>query len=165
LFQKKKFKDYGIPPQHLSVKEISNEIDLKEYKIFTIVRNPFDRLVSEFCHFKNSKLTEDYHHLNFTDFIDVCLKLEPEKRKWIFDNHLEPQVDFIDINFDIKIFKYENLNECFKWLKDVTGENLEFGHERKSDRKHYREYYETEDVIRKVEDFYRVDLDYFDYIF
>jgi hypothetical protein len=165
LFQKKKFKDYGIPPQHLSVKEISNEIDLKEYKLFTIVRNPFDRIVSEFCHFKNSKLSKEYHHLNFTDFVNVCLKLDSEKRKYVFDGHLETQSDYIRGEFPIKIFKYEDLQECFDWLREITGEDLKFGHEKKSDRKHHSEYYETEDVIRTVEDFYRVDLDYFDYIF
>jgi hypothetical protein len=165
LYQTKKFKEYGVPPQHLTIEELSKELDLKNFKLFTIVRNPFDRLVSEFVYQKTCWRTKDYHDLSFSEFVNTCLSLKTENRKWIFDSHLELQVDFIRGEYPVKVFKYENLQECFDWLKEQTGENLKFGHEKKSNKKHYTEFYDSEDLIRIVEDFYRVDLDYFDYSF
>ena len=135
FFLFKKFKDYKVTPQHLTLTELSEEIDLNGYKIFTIVRNPFDRIVSEFAFHTECRMTKDYHHLNFSEFVDTCLKLDQEQRKWIFDGHLELQVDYIRSELPVKIFKYENLQECFDWLKEQTGENLKFGHEKKSNKK------------------------------
>lgn len=172
FYQKKKYKDYGVPPQHLTFEELSKELDLSGYKKFAIVRNPFDRIVSEFHHYENNELAKNYHDLCFTEFVETCLNLENKERKYIFDGHLEPQVDFIRGDFDIKIFKYEKISECFDWLMDITQENLVFGHERKaSNRLNYKEYYKLNNslyclkTISLVEDFYKEDLKQFNYEF
>lgn len=165
FYKRGKYKDYGVCPQHLTLTELSKEIDLSNFTIFSVVRNPFDRIVSEFEYHKECAMTRDYHHLTFPEFVDTCLKIEPLKRKYIFDGHLELQTDYICGEHPVKIFKYENLQECFDWLREITREDLKFGHERKSIRKDYRDYYTDVETIKTVEDFYRADLDYLDYTF
>lgn len=161
-----KYKKYEVCPQHLTHQELSLEIpNLSEYQLFTVVRNPFDRIVSEYNFYHETWWAKEYYNLNFDDFVRICLSIDKAKRKFCFDGHLEPQVDYIRGDLPVKIFKYENLEECFYWLREITGENLNFGHERKAERKNYKDYYDNVETIKIVEDFYRDDLDYLDYNF
>lgn len=154
-------------PQHFSLKEIEKIMGdkLNDYDLFTIVRNPFDRIVSEYYHVKYNYLTTNYKDLCFDKFVENILNMDSEKRVWIFDGHMEPQSSFLNgvNNHLVKIFKYENLDEVFSWLKTKTGKPLDFGHERKSSRKYYKEYFTNQNTIQKVIEFYKKDFELFSY--
>lgn len=161
FYQEKKFKNYLVCPQHLTCKELSNEIDLTHYDIFTIVRNPYDRIVSEFYHMKNNEWLFKLRNLSFSDFIYSILELDPVERKYIFDGHLEPQCSFLEDWWDkVNIFKYENLSECFNYLNQLYGP-LIFGHEKKCN--HAKLYQWTDELKNIVYSLYWSDFDKFGY--
>jgi hypothetical protein len=161
LYQEKKFKNYLVCPQHLTCGELSNEIDLAGYDIFTIVRNPYDRLVSEFYHMKNNEWLFKLRDLPFQDFIYSILDLDPIERKYIFDGHLEPQCSFIENWQDkTKVFKYENLIECFEYLDSMYGP-LQFGHEKKCHKE--KIYNWTSELKQAVYSLYWQDFEKFEY--
>lgn len=161
FYQEEKIKKYSVCPQHLTCEELSNEIDLSNYNIFTIVRNPYDRLVSEFYHSKTNFWTSKLRHKPFAEFIHSISKLNLVERKYIFDGHLEPQYSFIKNWQDkIKIFKYENLSECFKYLNDLYGP-LNFGHENKSHQN--KSYKWTNELKNIVYSLYQEDFEKFGY--
>ena len=165
LFFLDKYKNYPVCPQHLTLAEIAQETDnLMDYSIFTVVRNPYDRLVSEFHHYTDNWFARKYHGLDFDQFVEVCLALPEQIRRYSFDGHLELQTSYIKAPFPVKIFRYEQLHKCFDWLKEKTGEELNFGHERKSvERRDFSSYYQNLDTLTRVNDFYQKDFIFLDY--
>jgi chondroitin 4-sulfotransferase 11 len=157
-----------INPQHFIYSDLSNILNVKNLNIFTVVRNPFDRLVSEFKYVQkteNSNWT-DYKNLNFDSFVDEVLNLDSNMACDIFDNHLMPQYDYIKGGEDIiKIFKYENLSEFVDWLFLKTNDLMILSHERNSEKMHYSFYYKYKKTIDMVAEFYKKDLEYFNYSF
>lgn len=162
------YKNYRVCPQHLYYSELAREVEgLSEYTTFTIVRNPFDRLVSEFYHVKNPNnlAFKDFGNLTFENFVEKVFIFDSSKRKWLFDRHIEPQHLFLEGCTQIEIFKFEEIEKCFDYLKNIVDKNLSFGHERKSRaRKPFQEYYNNSTRML-VEEFYKKDLEMFSYTF
>lgn len=153
-----------VTRQHLYASELLKEsgIKIKGYYAFAVVRNPFDRLVSEYGFMPNNYFVpEKIKSMRFEEFVRTSLKMDPLERRFIFDGHLELQSNYVDIE-NVKIFKYENLSECFDELNKKFGP-LEFGHHLKTDRKHWEEYY-TPELKEFVYDFYKEDFTRFGYI-
>lgn len=175
LWDIKAFNGYDVCPQHLNLRELAKVVpELTALKIFTVVRNPFDRLVSEFFYTKSLPHTAVYHNLDFDEYVENCLSLPREQRKKIFDAHLETQASFLKLplrhwisrSLQVKIFKYEKLDEVFCWLRKTTGLDLEFGHERRSLRpRDYKEFYQRRSTLKRVQSFYKDDLSAFGYDF
>ncbi|WP_273347006.1 sulfotransferase family 2 domain-containing protein [Alteromonas australica] len=130
LFSQKKPDDLNVTPQHLgydTLAKLTHGIKRPiEYK-FAIVRNPFDRLVSEF--FYRTKLNNINLGNSPEDLFSswVVHNLTKYKRnKSIFDNHLRPQSYYVDK--DVQIFKFEDgiqniINTIGKALEiDVNGQ-------------------------------------------
>lgn len=152
--------------QHYTYKELSkilSEDILKNFTKFSIVRNPYDRLVSEY-YFREKSVKL---HKNFEDFAKNVLKLNRFTRNWLYDGHLETQSSYLineENNFNSidKIFKFEKLNECAAFLTGVTGDK-NMPHLRKtSNRKPYEEYY-TQELKEIVYNFYKEDFINFNY--
>mgnify|MGYP001277468403 CR=1 FL=1 len=157
----------------------AKKMNLKKYYIFTIVRNPYDRLVSLYLFSKrggggadgnfaldiNNQLT-----ITLNSFKDFIINI---KNKWnICKNDLsyKPMIDWIrDDNNNIltnKIVKFENLQKDMSEVFEKTGLTyIDFttNHEYKSEnRKHWREYYNKEllDIVNKL---YHEDFKIFNY--
>jgi len=156
------------PLQHLTYREMAKILPgniLEGYKKFTIVRNPYDRLVSEY--YFSQKHVRIYK--NFEEFVKKALHLDLFTRVWLFDGHLETQTSYLineNKNFQSidYIFKYENIDECFQYLKNITNKDVT-QHLRKSlERKKFQEYY-TPELKQIVQEFYKEDFINFNYSF
>lgn len=152
-------------PQHLTalqLKTIFGDTTFNKYQKFTIVRNPYDRLVSEYCYIKQTvnKHFICYKNLDFAQFVVKCLNLPNMARHALFDNHFTPQSKFIEPfkpNKKFIVFKFEEIAKVFEWL------SVESVHLRQSDdRKPWQEYY-TPELMQMVYNFYKEDFDNFNY--
>lgn len=160
--------DVVLCAQHLGLPEIEalrllTPAALDETRIFTVVRNPFDRAVSVFHRFSASN--------NIEDFKLFWRDSESAHRA---DHHyaafLRTQLSFLrDLSGGIvveRILRYENLKENFRNLC------LEFGLEYKTlevigARQHdipYQEFYDAE-AKEMIEHYFQEDITYFDYSF
>lgn len=161
-------------PQHLTLDILEDAIEnFSNFKHFTIVRNPYDRLVSEY-HFSydsrvNNKIMLDLKSreiLSFNDFIKhIFLNLTEDQRQISFDNHFVPQIRYTQGKTPITVFKLEQIIELEKWLQQQTkNKNLKIPHDHKSrSRKHYREYLSDIEVIEIINNYYKEDFKEFKY--
>lgn len=133
------------------------------YKIFTFIRNPFDRVVS-FYHFSKP----NNNNYNFNEFIQKKYIDDPKIRK-DKDIQLRPfihkeKIRREDIDKLFFIGRFENLTEDFNTLCSMIGIEVGLLHINKTNRKNYREYFD--DRSRKIiEKWYKEDLEVFGYEF
>lgn len=157
----------SITPQHLTschLQKIVKNYDL--YTKFTIIRNPYDRVVSEYHYIKTMphKIFNKYKNISFLNFLHAIFdddNMSNFIRISLFDNHLTSQYDFLscfDFNNDV-YFRFENIKETFEWLK------APMQHKNKSTNKsNYKNYYcqEAKKIVNRA---YEKDIDFFKYIF
>jgi hypothetical protein len=145
------------PPQHMTYNEMCKAIDgVDQFFKFSIVRNPYTRLVSEYEYvktFKNETTT-------FEKFIQ-CLDYEKSKRIELFHGHLETQTCYLE-NFDGKIYQFENIQECIDDLKQYSPVTIIPHANKREYTKPYMEYY-TQELLEKVQKFYQEDFINFNY--
>lgn len=148
----------------------------RQYLKISIVRNPWDRLVS--C-YEYARMIKSYYHskdreslfgphpdyniissLSFEDLLKGLLRndlnlMHPcwgEQYKWI----CEKEEVIID-----KLFRYENVNEDLEFKK-IFGTIKRINC---SDRKYYKEYYSNNEQINCVKKIYEKDIEIFNYSF
>lgn len=141
---------------------------------FTVVRNPFDRIVSVYAYLKAGgnqfadKHFQDYfeqNNLTFEKFLFEymdCQRLHAHSMfrpqfSYIFDERETLMVDYVG--------KQEQLSEV---LSDVTARLKLSGQLRKvneSGHEHFRKYYTTPNMIDRVAELYKKDLELLDYQF
>ena len=82
------------------------------WKIFTAVRNPYDRFVS---HYKNFLAP---HGLLFDEYIEQFSLADHR-----FDNHLRPQHELVGSNLSLydHIGRVEHMHELYSYLETVVG--------------------------------------------
>lgn len=156
---------------HLTATEIREYIGstiFDSYLKLAVVRNPFDRLVSEY-HFKKKG---DHRFINVTNLSFEAFVLElgahfhrlkdfPQREI----NHFTPQADFVyDDNDNLlvdKLFKFEDFNTSIdSFIQKITG--VQVPHINKTHHTQYSAYYskKTKNIVEQI---YRKDLEKFDY--
>jgi chondroitin 4-sulfotransferase 11 len=154
------------PSQHFPIRHINNYYpEAKEYFTFTFVRNPWDRIVSEYHWFKHQsrkRKKKRWASITFDEFIeggnDVPLDRYHDKSQYWFicDDHGQCAVDVVG--------RFETLHEDFDKICKEIGIRQELPHVFKADRGHYMEYY-NENTKQTVAERFAVDIDMFGYTF
>jgi len=161
-------------PQHLTLDVLEDAIEnFESFKHFTVVRNPYDRLVSEYHFSYDSRLQnkvmielKEKNLLTFNDFVKhIFLNLTEDQRQILFDNHFVPQIKYTQGKTSVKVFKLEQINTLEKWLQIQTkNKHLKIPHEHKSrSRKDYKEYITDLDVLNIINNYYSEDFKEFNY--
>ena len=157
---------------HLGVKSYEyNDYDLEKYKdyfIFAVKRNPYDRVVSGWKYLQNDLPSNVKRTLKRgLSFKDTLLNL-PQKGH---DYHHITQLQTENlINQDGKLIcnmllRFENLQKDFDIVcKKIGLPSQKLPHLQKSEHKHYTEYYDDE-ARQIVAEKYAKDIEYFGYKF
>jgi hypothetical protein len=94
---------YKATPQHFHADILRQIFDFKEFdSVFTIVRNPYDRLKSEYYWQRDQSMT----NLQVDDWVSNIFQRYSENQ-FICDNHIRPQVEFLPDYEHLKILKLE----------------------------------------------------------
>jgi len=148
---------------------------IASYFKFAIVRNPWDRLVSDYHYLKNGGYRGNDGHRNwfnaelggFKDFDEFVRGWLNKENIWKLD-HLRPQYHYllerrgkVDLDF---IGFFENLQEDFRHIRERLGIDCELQHANKSEHKDYKSYY-SEDTKRIVAEVYDSDIKLLGYNF
>ena len=150
---------------HMNASDISKIMGpykFRSYYSFSVVRNPYDRVVSlyhDFCHQRGVIKAKD-----FEDFVINFLT----KNKWKNDIHFLPQTYFLfegEILVVKEFFKYEDGLEVIykKICEQFDLEINDIGHARKSDRDSWQVYYTNPEVIEIVREQYKKDFELLGY--
>jgi len=135
--------------------------DFHSYFKFSIIRNPWERLVSEY------KYRIEETGLSFSDFLFFHF---PKEGMSDFGRHIEPQWKFVcDANKNIivdKIIRMENLQqEIEEIFRKVFNERIVLPRKNQSPNSaDYRKFYDDR-AARFVEEFYKDDIQLFNYTF
>ncbi len=141
----------------------------KPATFFTVIRNPFARIVSVYRDFferpSSHFIYEDYlfgilkKDLSFREFVDI-LQIIPDTLK---DQHLKPQNAFLSFyrkrDIEVKFLKLEDQHRVHAFLSDF---HLTVPVMNKNETYDYRSYYEP-DTLEKVYKLYSQDILLFEY--
>ena len=123
------------------------------YRKFTIIRNPYDKMVSWYFYLKRN-LGEQHNVIEFNKWIQ-----DPSKFWHANDpiSYLKPQCKWIDNT--VEIIRFENLNEE---LNNFFGEDIDLPITNKSNHNHYSTYY-NKNSIDIIYDRYKEDFKRYNY--
>jgi hypothetical protein len=89
--------------QHLHAEPLELLLNLDEFdSIFTVVRNPFSRLKSEYYWQRSQNIT----NIGVDEWIVGTFERYP-KNRYLYDNHIRPQVEFLPDHEKLQVFKLE----------------------------------------------------------
>lgn len=139
---------------------------------FTVVRNPWDRMVSLYHYFKNIAVHEGSQFLKLNA---VNMETYPTFNEWIlkintfkipsdywFDGATNQQ-EWLDGPVDL-IIRYEELSGKFKQVQAIFDCNIELPHIYASGRGNYKDYY-TDESRKFVAKLCEKDIDFWKYSF
>lgn len=147
-------------PLSETVKFASLYTDVAGFFKFAFVRNPWDRLVSDFFWRSRNKGIGD-----FADFVHYACDCVFDRRDLEAENcHFRPQHEMLDGDVDF-IGRYESYATDVEYVFDRLAVQMEsLPHEYRTARSHYAKYYDWT-TRRKVHDAYRQDVTRFGYEF
>ena len=132
-------------------------VNFDNIKIFSVVRNPYDRIISDLIYLKLIQT-------NFT----AEQVYDTIKNNYLYrddlDNHNQPQYKFIvdensELIKNIKIFNTETLNQSNDNLNNFLGFNINIKQNRVKDYSKYL----NKDSISLINTFYKKDFELFNY--
>ena len=161
------------------LKALYGEEAWENYFKFTIVRNPWDRLVSWWSMIDPFRVQlEKGRQLNgflsyvlataqtFPEFLHKCTDeiCDPDGEKQIFRNQIDYLADSDGKLMVDYVGRFETLTDDFQQIADRIGLRSNLPHANASRRADYRSYY-TDDLAQLVADKYARDITTFNYTF
>jgi chondroitin 4-sulfotransferase 11 len=145
------------------IKEYIEDDVWTSYYKFTIVRNPYTRIVSDYVWMQQYKATGVYG-MSFNDFIKLrhkIVKNDAYATNMYYD-HFIPQVEYFkDIIYD-NVCYYENLKNDISEVMQKINCDVDLPHVNKTKHDESMKYYTKED-IKLVNDMYKDDFIDFNY--
>ncbi len=138
-----------------TIRKLVGEDIWSDYFKFTFVRNPYEKIVSQY-HFNGYKF--GFKDSTFKEYIkawNAGKKISSNPQSHLF--YINEKLDFIG--------RFENLQQDFDTICDKIGiARQKLPHENKSKHKHYTEYYddETREIVAQK---YAKDIEHFGYKF
>ena len=163
----------GLPKkQHLTVKEVIEIVGRAQWERafrFSIVRNPWDKVVSHYNHrIKTNQTGMNDNPIPFKDWVAATYGPVKDPRYYDQPKMFQPQVDWlkdaagrIEIDF---IGRFEDLGGTYRQIADRIGVTAELPHLNKSERSDYRASYDDA-TASIVGEWFREDLSRFEYAF
>ena len=162
LINKNKSKKKVYLPRHLfldrhsQLKDYENFLGsrISEYFIFSFVRNPYDRVVSNFFFIKQKKghpKHQQYKDWSFNEYIENVIANASEvdtQCKYLQNNKGEINLDFLG--------KIENFESDIMKLSEILKTNLSINNINKSERDEFIKYY-TNDNIQIINEKFKKD--------
>lgn len=161
-----------IPQEHYTAFEKRSRVGQRSWNkkiTFSVVRNPWDRIVSMYCYRIKTNQTELHRHkLSFEEWLRFTLV---DKDPVFYDKPkmFMPQFDWlVDENSDLivsNLLRFESLSDDFQDFTTKLGlSSIALPHVNKTNRSSYSSYFtsETKDI---VENFYLKDINAFGYAF
>jgi len=167
----------GVELKHIGISEVKKRFPkaYNSYRKFTIIRNPYDRMVSWFFFLKKRIKTKYYETENFNEWIKNSLEIQKdineyidesvEEIKYLFDlkgfvnsnRFLDPQYTWIDDT--VEVIKFENINEG---ISSFFNKKIKLPVKNASNHDYYLEYYNQNslDIVYKR---YKKDFKKFNY--
>lgn len=170
---------HGFGPQHYPLSWFKKQRPhiYKKYFKFSICRNPYGKMVSEYFWHTNDPLNQfkgRFKGLSFNKFVKLFFQinssfLEFKYNGWFdmhFETHRMPQTFFLDPVSDLDfIIRFENIQEDFHIVCDKIGiPRQQLPHTNTTNHEHYTEYYD-EQTKQIVAEKYAKDIEYFGYKF
>lgn len=168
---------------HSTLKDTESFVDIENYKIFTVVRNPWNRAASWYffrrkillLSIKRSNSNKIINKIEFNNLKDPVKEYElmSDFNLWLHTYMYEPwdftwfsladpQLHWLEGKNSIdQIFKFESLSEDFKATFDI---DLPKKNQSSVSKVAWREIY-SQDSIKLIEKVYEKDIDRFEYKF
>jgi chondroitin 4-sulfotransferase 11 len=157
---------------HYTVKEvialIGSETFDKAY-VFTIVRNPWSKVVSHYKYrVKTNQTNLGAKTISFKQWVSATYGVD--KDLFYYDNPkmFAPQVEWLKDGKGAvcanDIIKFETLNKDFERVAKVIGVKFELPHLNATKNDSYQDYYD-DDTIEIVRNHFREDIELFDYYY
>lgn len=160
-----------LPFEHLTALEKIEMVGSRRWDkclTFTIVRNPWDKVVSQF-HYRLKTNQTDLKEtpIPFNEWVRSVF-VEKDPLYYNFPKMFMSQTDWIaDANGRIlvdEIVRFENLDEDFAQVMQKLGKCVALPHLKKSKHNHYRDYYDAE-TAAIIHTYFQQDIDNFGYTF
>lgn len=163
----------GLPVKdHLTAREVIARVGKEQWEMaytFTLVRNPWDKVVSHYEYRRKKNKTDiATRGIVFTDWVKMTYGEDKDNFYYNNPRSFQPQVEWLKddegkISLDY-IGKFESINSDFNHIKAVIGLDADLPHLNASSRATYQSYYddETRDIVARW--FYE-DIEVFGYRF
>jgi hypothetical protein len=147
-------------------------LEISRFKLFTMVRNPYSRVVSAFFYLANNRLRfrddrkiRDRFNLKDLDFKEFVKKSLLSVDYMHFNEIIDNYIQYEDLKKIDYIGKVENMVEDFNNIcRLIDQPNIKLLHVNKSKHLDYTQYYdeESKNIVTKK---YAKDIEYFGYKF